>query len=256
MQKANHDLELLSINLFAADKISNKDPVLLEDNNNLHSKLINERIDLIRYDPKWEINLDRIKFTQKIGQGVYGKVFKAIAIDIRPYPKVYDLLLDHPNPFDAGPSEDGQTKTIVAIKMLKNHPTMDQLRSLSRELKVMNYLGHHINVVNLLGACTTRLIKKELYVLMEYCCLGNLQQFLQEKKASFITRSTLQNENEKRRAILNVERNSIIDNDHRDLMGSDSHKKHSEIRSCECFRFHCCAIVFANYFIIGFHCQN
>jgi hypothetical protein len=45
--------------------------------------------------------------------------------------------------------------TTVAVKMVK--PTAksnDAIVALVRELKIMIYLGEHLNVVNLLGACT------------------------------------------------------------------------------------------------------
>jgi hypothetical protein len=56
--------------------------------------------------------------------------------------------------------------TTVAVKMVK--PTAksnDAIVALVRELKIMIYLGEHLNVVNLLGACTkTNVRGKILYV--------------------------------------------------------------------------------------------
>lgn len=80
---------------------------------------------------------------------------------------------------------------VVAVKTLKNYATMEQLKALSSELKVMNYIGYHANIVNLLGACTSKLIKGELYVLMEYCCYGNLQQFFQSHRDAFLDENEL-----------------------------------------------------------------
>ena len=50
--------------------------------------------------------------------------------------------------------------TTVAVKMIK--PTAksnDALDALVRELKIMIYLGPHLNVVNLMGACTKTTVK-------------------------------------------------------------------------------------------------
>ncbi len=49
---------------------------------------------------------------------------------------------------------DESVKT-VAVKMIKpTAKSKDALVALIRELKILIYLGDHLNVVNLLGACT------------------------------------------------------------------------------------------------------
>jgi hypothetical protein len=53
--------------------------------------------------------------------------------------------------------------TAVAVKMIK--PTAksnDALDALIRELKIMIYLGPHLNIVNLMGACTKSLVKGKI----------------------------------------------------------------------------------------------
>ncbi|MEQ2197581.1 hypothetical protein XENOCAPTIV_000579, partial [Xenoophorus captivus] len=56
--------------------------------------------------------------------------------------------------------------------------------ALMSELKVLSYLGNHINIVNLLGACT---VGGPTLVITEYCCFGDLLNFLRRKRESFIT---------------------------------------------------------------------
>ena len=65
------------------------------------------------------------------------------------------------------------------------------LQALMSELKVLAHLGEHSNIVNLLGAVTSRLITRklhtgkneksflpgELYLVVEYCRFGNLQKW-------------------------------------------------------------------------------
>lgn len=63
---------------------------------------------------------------------------------------------------------------------------MEQLKSLLSELKILNYIGHHVSIVNLLGACTVNLSKGELYVIVEYCHHGSLQTFLQKNRDKFV----------------------------------------------------------------------
>jgi saccharopine dehydrogenase-like NADP-dependent oxidoreductase len=56
-----------------------------------------------------------------------------------------------------------ETVTTVAVKMIK--PTAksnDALDALIRELKIMIYLGPHLNTVNLLGACTKTHVKGKI----------------------------------------------------------------------------------------------
>lgn len=54
----------------------------------------------------------------------------------------------------------GETATTVAVKMGKKK-TPAVVKSLVAELKVMIHLGRHLNIVNLLGACTKSLHRSE-----------------------------------------------------------------------------------------------
>lgn len=81
-------------------------------------------------------------FTGKqLGSGAFGVVMKAEA----------DGIID-PN-----------TRTTVAVKMVKREVDPLYIRALASELKIMVHLGRHLNVVNLLGACT-RNINKSKYI--------------------------------------------------------------------------------------------
>ena len=53
--------------------------------------------------------------------------------------------------------------------MVKPQADISYLKALMSELKIMLHLGKHINIVNLLGACTTSLNKRELLIIVEYC---------------------------------------------------------------------------------------
>ena len=50
--------------------------------------------------------------------------------------------------------------------------TNNVLQALMAELKIMIHLGRHLNIVNLLGACTVGLARRELWVIVEYCRSG------------------------------------------------------------------------------------
>jgi hypothetical protein len=77
-----------------------------------------------------------------LGSGCFGRVVKAEAVGIK---------------------DSEETVTTVAVKMIK--PTAksnDALDALIRELKIMIYLGSHLNVVNLMGACTKTHVKGKI----------------------------------------------------------------------------------------------
>lgn len=113
------------------------------------------------YDHKWEFPRNRLSFGKTLGAGAFGKVVEATA---------YGLFK----------SDAAMT---VAVKMLKTSAHLTEREALMLELKVLSYLGNHINIVNLLGACT---IGGPTLVITEYCCYGDLLNFLRRKRDSFI----------------------------------------------------------------------
>ncbi|XP_077158110.1 mast/stem cell growth factor receptor Kit isoform X2 [Paroedura picta] len=113
------------------------------------------------YDDKWEFPRNRLSFGKILGAGAFGKVVEATA---------YGLS-----------KPDGAIR--VAVKMLKPSAHFTEKEALMSELKVLSYLGNHINIVNLLGACT---IGGPTLVITEYCCYGDLLNFLRRKRDSFI----------------------------------------------------------------------
>ncbi|KAG8591889.1 hypothetical protein GDO81_000346 [Engystomops pustulosus] len=113
------------------------------------------------YDNKWEFPRDRLCFGKILGAGAFGKVVEATA---------YGLL-----------KEDNALT--VAVKMLKPSAHATEREALMSELKVLSYLGHHKNIVNLLGACT---VGGPTLVITEYCCYGDLLNYLRRKRDAFI----------------------------------------------------------------------
>uniref|UniRef100_A0ABM5GI65 Mast/stem cell growth factor receptor n=1 Tax=Pogona vitticeps TaxID=103695 RepID=A0ABM5GI65_9SAUR len=113
------------------------------------------------YDDKWEFPRNQLCFGKTLGAGAFGKVVEATA---------YGLF-----------KPDGAIR--VAVKMLKPSAHFTEKEALMSELKVLSYLGNHINIVNLLGACT---VGGPTLVITEYCCYGDLLNFLRRKRDSFI----------------------------------------------------------------------
>lgn len=73
-----------------------------------------------------------------MGSGAFGVVMKAEA---------------------QGISEE-EAVTTVAVKMVLRTNNATYVRALASELKIMVHLGKHLNVVNLLGACTKNISKR------------------------------------------------------------------------------------------------
>jgi serine/threonine protein kinase len=72
----------------------------------------------------------------QLGEGCFGRVVKAEAVGIK---------------------DSEETVKTVAVKMIKSATNVAALEALVSELKILIYLGSHLNVVNLLGACTKQI---------------------------------------------------------------------------------------------------
>ncbi|XP_040921731.1 vascular endothelial growth factor receptor 1 isoform X2 [Toxotes jaculatrix] len=124
---------------------------------------IEEQCERLQYDPnQWEFPRERLKLGKPLGRGAFGKVMQASAFGI----------------------DSATSCRTVAVKMLKEGATASEHKALMTELKILNYIGHHLNVVNLLGACTKP--GGPLMVIVEYCRYGNLSTFLKSKREVFV----------------------------------------------------------------------
>uniref|UniRef100_A0A8C1YCF0 receptor protein-tyrosine kinase n=1 Tax=Cyprinus carpio TaxID=7962 RepID=A0A8C1YCF0_CYPCA len=123
---------------------------------------MDEHCERLTYDAnKWEFPRDRLKLGEPLGRGAFGQVVEATAYGI----------------------EKATTCTTVAVKMLKEGATTSEYRALMSELKILIHIGHHLNVVNLLGACTKP--GGPLMVIVEYCKHGNLSSYLKSKRGEY-----------------------------------------------------------------------
>ena len=84
-------------------------------------------------DVRWEVRRDNLLFENVLGEGEFGKVMRAQAWSI------------------AG--RDGYTT--VAVKMLKDDASLQDQQDLLQELQMLKEVDH-VNVIRLLGACTSR----------------------------------------------------------------------------------------------------
>uniref|UniRef100_A0A671S8Q9 Vascular endothelial growth factor receptor 3 n=1 Tax=Sinocyclocheilus anshuiensis TaxID=1608454 RepID=A0A671S8Q9_9TELE len=124
---------------------------------------LEEQCEYLLYDSsQWEISRDRLLLGKVLGHGAFGKVIEASVF---------------------GHDKKACSNT-VAVKMLKEGATASEHKALMSELKILIHIGNHLNVVNLLGACTKP--NGPLMVIVEYCKYGNLSNFLRAKREFFL----------------------------------------------------------------------
>uniref|UniRef100_A0A8C7GG03 Vascular endothelial growth factor receptor 3 n=1 Tax=Oncorhynchus kisutch TaxID=8019 RepID=A0A8C7GG03_ONCKI len=94
---------------------------------------LGEQFEYLPYDSsQWEISMDKLQLGKVLGHGAFGKVIEASIFGI---------------------SQNNSLDT-VAVKMLKEGACASDHKALMSELKILIHIGNHLNVVNLLGACT------------------------------------------------------------------------------------------------------
>ena len=71
--------------------------------------------------------------------------------------------------------------TLVAVKMLKEGHTDNDVKDLVKEIQIMKTIGKHDNIINLLGVCTQP-VGHPLYVIVEYAKHGNLRNYLIDRR--------------------------------------------------------------------------
>ena len=73
----------------------------------------------------------------------------------------------------------------VAYKTLKNVHDDEQFNCMIKEMNTMSNLRPHPNLVNLLGVCTEEMEQKQIYLILEYCPLGDLKTFFMKHRDQF-----------------------------------------------------------------------
>ncbi|XP_050342189.1 vascular endothelial growth factor receptor 1 isoform X3 [Nymphalis io] len=129
---------------------------------------IDEQAELLPYDERFEYPADKLILGKQLGAGAFGVVYKAEARGII----------------------NAEETTPVAVKMVKKTADNMYIKALASELKIMVHLGKHVNIVNLLGACTKNVGKRELIVIVEYCKFGNIHNYMQKHREVFIDQLT------------------------------------------------------------------
>lgn len=107
-------------------------------------------IPLPAFDDAMEIEFERVQLLEVLGEGAFGLVRKGTL-----------------------------NGTDVAVKMLKEHPSVQNIQEFQQEIDVMKSVGSHPNVVGIVGHFTAR--PNEMMLLTEYCSEGNLLNYLRNE---------------------------------------------------------------------------
>ena len=127
-------------------------------------KSLNEQINVIPYNSKYEIPFESFITGQIIGSGNFGTVFEGEA-----------KILFHSN-----------ETTKVAIKTVSQHSDQDQFSSLISEIKILSNLDAHLNLVNMLGCCSSKLREEgKLWLFLEFCNESDIKTYLLEHSKMF-----------------------------------------------------------------------
>ncbi|XP_041985002.1 tyrosine-protein kinase receptor torso-like [Aricia agestis] len=97
-------------------------------------------------EDQWEVRPERLALHEVIGEGAFGVVRRGTLV----------------------PFKD------VAVKMLKDFPSAEEIRSFRGEMELMKSVGVHPHIVSLVGCCSGR----RPLILVEYCSRGDLLTFL------------------------------------------------------------------------------
>ncbi|XP_016974212.1 fibroblast growth factor receptor 3 [Drosophila rhopaloa] len=134
------------IQTFAASAIE------MEDNVNYVDKYV-EKSQVLGLADIFEVPHSAIRIGRMLGEGAFGQVHEATAINLRRM----------------------RGTTIVAVKQLKPNPKADEVAEFLAEIEMLKGVGTHNNVVCFLGCCT---IKAPYLMIMEYVGKGNLLTYL------------------------------------------------------------------------------
>jgi serine/threonine protein kinase len=125
---------------------------------------LNNQATLLPYTGKCEIDHSKFEVNQLLGGGNFGSVFEG---------ETNDLV--HP-----------PQRIKVAIKVVNNPLDHSQLSVLMSEIKILDKLDVHLNLVNMIGACTTQIKDGKLWLLLEYCPQSDMKKFLLKNREAIL----------------------------------------------------------------------
>ena len=136
--------------------------------------LMEEEEDLYEFqlDEQWEFPRELLQLKEELGQGAFGRVLKAVA---------HHSVISSPGRGCRLVRTSAPATTTVAVKMIKNQQSEQEVLDLVKEIEIMKAVGGHENIVNLLGA-STQPAGQPLLAILEYAEHGNLRDYLRKRR--------------------------------------------------------------------------
>ena len=121
---------------------------------------------LISYDKEREIPRSAFVVGDQIGSGNFGSVHKGSINELHA----------------------STSRSEVAIKSISGHVGDDEISNFIDEVKIMSYVKPHVNLVSMIGACTSELDKsREMWLVIEFCDHGELRKYLIQNKNKILS---------------------------------------------------------------------
>lgn len=112
---------------------------------NLNSSLsITSQAYMLPYDASYDVRMSDLSLGSRLGSGAFGEVLQA---------EVQGLI-------------QGEQKTMVAAKRVKDSTKDEYMKALISELKLMIFVGSHQSVVKILGVVRENIINGKILVLI------------------------------------------------------------------------------------------
>jgi len=129
-------------------------------------------------DTDWELPRELLTFGEELGQGAFGRVLRGTIFNC----KVHESSsIQGESRCPLVIADDEVDPVTVAVKMLKEEYSEEEVFDLVKEIEIMKAVGGHVNIVNLLGACTQP-FGQPLYAVMEFAKFGNLRDHLRSRR--------------------------------------------------------------------------
>ena len=145
-------------------------------------------------DPDWEFPRDLLELGYSLGEGAFGKVVQGFAHCTVIKEETFAMAGNVETVMTGGelvimPSVE--KPAVVAVKMLQEEYTDDDMVHLVKEMEIMKMIGKHVNIINLLGVCTQP-SGHPLLIMVEYAKHGNLRDFLRARRPELVQYLTRQ----------------------------------------------------------------
>ena len=127
---------------------------------------IDDQIINLPYNTSREISKNRFEVGDEIGKGHFGKVSKG---------KLFGLL-------------NSTSETPVAIKGISSCSKEPEINDFLMEIKLMSNINPHLNIVSMIGACSSEVKHHgKLWLLLEFCSHGDFKNYLIENKEKILS---------------------------------------------------------------------